>query len=897
MKPQPGRRLDLAIWGVVGTLLLGLTGAVAWLLWNARADVLAAAEARVTGFATGAESSMNRTLLSFDVLLATSEELLGLGTSGRADFDAATAAALLRGVARQNLMLRYVALLDAQGQVLASSAQGTSLPTIELPEGFLEAALAPAVATLSVSQPAVSRASSERVLYVARKLHMGDGTPLLALAQVPTEALVSVLMQGLSSPDMEVTLERARGGLILGVEAPQGAVERQQLAASALEEVTFPTNEPGDWQSSARLSGMSGMVAARPLIYPELWVTVSLPREAALAGWRQESVTVLLGAMLFALTVVVSGLMATLYLRRMHSARQVVASSKAMLDQALEAMVSGFVLLDARHCVVQWNRRFEEMFPWLVSTMEEGVPFRRVLETTVHYHLPGASVHEKRAWVEERVRQQRNAQSAHEQMLPTGRYVQITERATPEGGVVIIYHDVTDLRQATAEVEQLAFYDQLTGLPNRRLLLDQLGDASAAAVRTGTQGAVLFIDLDHFKILNDTLGHEIGDHLLQQVARRLESGVRAADMVARLGGDEFVVLLAGLPADSERAQAQAHAVAEKIVRLLAQPYPIAGQSYQGSGSVGVALFGKVLQTAAEVLKQADIAMYQVKAQRGNAMCFFDPSMQVAVSARARLESDLQEALREGQFLLHLQPQFTHAGAMVGVEALLRWQHPERGLVPPAQFIAVAEDSELIVPLGRWVLQSACELLARWQSVPWLSSLSLSVNVSARQFRQPGFVEQVTQLLQQTGAPAHRLELELTESLVLEDVEDSIAKMHQLRTKGVRFAVDDFGTGYSSLAYLTRLPLHRLKIDRSFVHHLGERHSDDVVVQTILGMARNLELEVVAEGVETEAQRNFLALHGCDLYQGYLLARPMPVQALEARRAEEQAVQLAPVPAH
>jgi EAL domain-containing protein (putative c-di-GMP-specific phosphodiesterase class I) len=306
--------------------------------------------------------------------------------------------------------------------------------------------------------------------------------------------------------------------------------------------------------------------------------------------------------------------------------------------------------------------------------------------------------------------------------------------------------------------------------------------------------------------------------------------------------------------------------------------------------VGATLFGGKSQGAAEVLKQADIAMYQAKAQRGNRLCFFDPGMQEAINERVQLEADLQVAMAEQQFSLYLQPQCTCDGALVGAEALLRWQHPRRGLVLPGEFIGVAEESELVVPIGRWVLGAACALLARWEGVPHLRGLSLSVNVSARQFRQPDFVEQVAQALQQTGARAHLLELELTESLVLEDVDDTIDKMHQLRTKGVRFSVDDFGAGYSSLAYLTRLPLHRLKIDQSFARNLGVRPTDDVVVQTILGMARNLELEVVAEGVETEAQLGFLALHGCDLYQGYLFGRPMPVEALEALAAPELAVE-------
>ncbi|GAD22816.1 EAL domain-containing protein [Acidovorax sp. MR-S7] len=879
MRLAPLPRPRLAVWSAVGLFLLALGATVGLLLKSTHGDALGESEARVTRFVTGAQAGMNRTLLAFDVLLATTEELLELATSNRDHFDRARASELLRTAARQNLMLRYVALLDGQGRLLASSIPRGDPQAVELPPGFLAAAMAPTVPTLAMSAPQLSTASSERVLYVARPLRLGDGTQLLALAQVPVDALVPVLMQGLSMSDLEVTLERGRGEMLIGVAAQQSLVERTQAAGPPLGDAGGIAAD--SWGGSARLSGAPAMVSARPLLYPDLWITASLPRGAALAAWEEEARSMALVALLFGASVVLAGIFATLYLQRMHGARQVAARSKATLDQALSSMVSGFVLLDADHCLVQWNQRFEEMFPWLQGMLAVGLPFRRVLETTVHYNLPGMSAEDKRAWIEQRLQQQRSAQGTFEQRLPSGRYLQLTERATPEGGLVIVYHDVTDLRRAAAEIENLAFYDPLTGLPNRRLLLDRLGQACTAEMREGTLGAVLFIDLDHFKTLNDSMGHEVGDQLLQQVARRLEGCVRGSDMVARLGGDEFVVMLLGLPGDSDTAAEQVRRVGEKIVHLLAQPFHLGRQTHHGSCSMGATLFGEVLQTAAEVLKQADIAMYQVKAQRGNALCFFDPGMQVALNERARLASDLQAALPAGQFLLYLQPQCTRDGAIVGAEALLRWRHPVRGLVPPAQFIGVAEDSDLIVAIGHWVLRSACAILARWAQEPGLGGLSLSVNVSARQFRQADFVELVTQALQASGARAHRLELELTESLVLEDVQDSIAKMHQLRTKGVRFAVDDFGTGYSSLAYLTRLPLHRLKIDRSFVHHLGERHSDNVVVQTILGMARNLELEVVAEGVETEAQRDFLSDHGCDVYQGYLFGRPMPVDALEA----------------
>ena len=884
-------RLCLTVCCAVGAVLAALALAVGGLLWNTHGEALRASEARVTRFVAGAEAGMNRALLSFDVLLATTEESLGM--AARTRFDAQSAGMQLRRAARQNPMVRYVMLLDAQGRLLASSAVGGGQQNVQLPGGFLASAMAPAVATLTVSAPQLNRVSSERVLYMARQLQLADGTRLLAVAQVPVDALVPVLLQGLASPGLEITLERGQGEVLIGVAAQQEPVEREHASGPPLRTTGGAGPEAGvpSWYAPARLSGDEAVVAARPLLYPGLWITASLPREAALAAWDVEARHMLVVALLLAVLVVTAGIFAMVYLQRIHRARRVAARSKATLDQALGAMVSGFVLLDADGCLVQWNQHFEEMFPWLKGVLAVGMPFRRVLETTVHYNLPGMSAEEKRAWVEERMEQQRSPQGTFEQQLPNGQYLQLTERATPDGGLVIVYHDVTDLRRATAEVESLAFFDPLTCLPNRRLLLDRLDQACAAQVRAGTLGAVLFIDLDHFKNLNDTQGHEVGDQLLQQVARRLEDCVRASDTVARLGGDEFVVMLQGLSGDPVHAAEQVLVVGEKIVHVLAQPYTLGHKIQRGGCSVGAALFGNGPQSAAEVLKHADIAMYQAKAQRGNRLCFFDPRMQEAINERVQLEADLQAAMAEQQFALYLQPQCTCDGMLVGAEALLRWQHPQRGLVLPGEFISAAEESELVVPIGRWVLGTACALLARWEREPHLRGLSLSVNVSARQFRQPDFVEQVTQALHHSGARAHLLELELTESLVLEDVDDSIDKMHQLRTKGVRFSVDDFGTGYSSLAYLTRLPLHRLKIDQSFVRNLGVRQADDAIVQTILGMARNLELEIVAEGVETEAQRDFLALHGCDLYQGYLFGRPMPVDELEALAAPEMAVDL------
>jgi diguanylate cyclase (GGDEF)-like protein len=655
------------------------------------------------------------------------------------------------------------------------------------------------------------------------------------------------------------------------------------LIQPALGELPPPDSEA----QVARLTAVPALVVGRPVLYRDLWISASIPVDSALKDWRSDRDVVVAATIALTVLLLASGGFAVAFLNRTSAARLAIAQSKGTLDQALESMVSGFLLLDADRRVVQWNRRFEEIYPWLTGTVAPMVPFSKVLEVTSRFHLPGASEAELQNWVAQRLRLQLGAAEPHEQVLPNGHHIQITERNTPEGGLVVTYHDVTALRQASAEIESLAFYDTLTGLPNRRLLLDRLTHETAVVSRSGYMGALLFLDLDDFKTVNDTLGHEVGDQLLQQVAQRLKNCVRDVDTVARLGGDEFVVMLTDLAAEHQHAAHLARQVGEKMLLSLNQPYVLGDQPCRSTCSLGATLFGADVQNAAELLKQADIAMYQVKAQHGNALCFFDPQMQTAISNRAQLESDLRLALEREEFELYYQPQFALGGHMVGAEVLLRWHHPQRGMVSPGEFITVAEESELIVPIGQWVLRTACRQLAAWQPDVCLGTLQLSVNVSARQFRQPDFVEQVTVALLESGVRSHLLKLELTESLMLDNVDECIAKMGLLKTSGVQFSVDDFGTGYSSLAYLTRLPLDQLKIDQSFVRNLGVRHSDGLIVQTIIGMARSLGLEVIAEGVETAAQQELLAQYGCELYQGYLFARPAPVAVLESQVDPQQ----------
>jgi diguanylate cyclase (GGDEF)-like protein/PAS domain S-box-containing protein len=446
---------------------------------------------------------------------------------------------------------------------------------------------------------------------------------------------------------------------------------------------------------------------------------------------------------------------------------------------------------------------------------------------------------------------------------------------------ICAFFDITERKQAEDKIHNLAFYDPLCQLPNRRLLFDRLHQAVTTSARNQTCAGLLFIDLDNFKTLNDTRGHDIGDLLLIEVGQRLRTCIREIDTLARLGGDEFVVLLEGLSEDRTQAAVQARGVGEKMLKAINQPYMLKDIEHYSSASIGISLFANYRQNLDDLLKQADTAMYAAKKSGRNTLRFFDPAMQEALEIHSQLEAGMRKALPKHEFRLYYQVQVDSKQRPIGAEALIRWEHPEQGLISPAKFIPVAEDTGLILPLGLWVLQTACAQLKEWESNPLTRKLSLAVNVSARQFRQPGFVKQVSEMIEQTLINPSRLKLELTESTVLENVVDTIAKMHALKLIGVRFSMDDFGTGYSSLAYLTQLPLDQLKIDQSFVRNIGTKSTDSMIVQTIIGMANNLGIEVIAEGVETHAQRDFLWGAGCRLYQGYLFGRPVPVEEFTA----------------
>jgi diguanylate cyclase (GGDEF)-like protein/PAS domain S-box-containing protein len=453
----------------------------------------------------------------------------------------------------------------------------------------------------------------------------------------------------------------------------------------------------------------------------------------------------------------------------------------------------------------------------------------------------------------------------------------VKSRISDENGNVVgligLSMDITARKQAEEKLLHQAYFDELTGLGNRNYLMEQLGRSLAQAGRHNHYNALLFFDLDNFKIINDSLGHQAGDVLLKEVGERLSRTIREEDTVARLGGDEFVLIVNDLGALQSEAAEQAHTVAEKVRKALAVPYRLGEQEHHITLSVGISMFPTEGNDVNDILKHADTAMYRAKEAGRNAIRFFIPSMQAAAEERLRMQNLLRYAIPHDQLRVHFQPQYDHEGTLLGAECLLRWKHPQLGVISPARFIPVAEDSGQIIDIGTWVLHESCKTLKRWQT-KGKSDITLSVNVSPRQFHQPGFVKQVTGIIHETAIDPRFLELELTESILVEHIEDVTEKMQTLKELGVRFAIDDFGTGYSSLAYLKRLPLDRLKIDQSFIREVTTEPSDALIVETIIAMATHLELEVIAEGVETEAQLDFLFKRGCAMYQGYFFSRPL-----------------------
>ena len=560
------------------------------------------------------------------------------------------------------------------------------------------------------------------------------------------------------------------------------------------------------------------------------------------------------------------------------AAELVIANNELTIAATVFESQEGMIVTDARNVILRVNYAFTDITGYSAEDTIGKTP--ALLSSGKHskefYATMWASLNRIGYWEGEIWNKRKNGELFPEHLCITV----IKDKLGVITNYVATMNDITMSRKAADEIQQLAFYDVLTGLPNRRLLLERLKLALAYSVRTGNYGSIFFLDLDNFKVLNDTLGHDIGDLLLQAVAQRLESCVREGDTIARLGGDEFVIIINALSNQPVEAVAQALVVGKKILRELNLPYLLASYEYRSTPSIGANLFIGHEISIQELLKQSDIAMYQAKKAGRNTLQFFDPAMQEIIIKRAVMEAELQTALENRQFQLYYQVQMVSSGQALGAEALIRWIHPERGIVSPAHFIPLAEETGQILQIGHWVLDTACAQLAVWQKNDLTRHLTLSVNVSARQFHQDGFIGQVRQVLQQHAINPTKLKLEPTESILLDDIAEAVATMNALKELGVQFALDDFGTGFSSLQYLKILPLNQLKIDQSFVRDLVSGANDQAIVRTIIAMAHGLNLDVIAEGVETAEQLQILQQNGCNHFQGYLFGKPVPIEKFE-----------------
>ena len=889
---QPGSlaRRFLIEWVLLGVLLAALGSLVAYSLHAEHQRIEIGERERLATLAKVIRDNLARQLVATNTALT--------GVAGQPNYWSNRAGGR-RGGARHlkalsNAMpsVRTMIILDAKGTVVNADRAELIGKDFSQREYFLAPTSRPDAATLYVSAPfrtvlGVYSMNLSRAVIGPDRRFLGVVT-----ATLDPEGFAVLLSSVLYAPDMRAALIHGDGRLFMS------APGREGIAGTDLSNTAsfFSQHIKSGRQTSAftgllRDAGEERMAILQTIQPPDLHMDKPLVARvgrglrAIYAPWRRDAY--LQGALLAVLALSSApGLFFYQRRRRDYASLAAVrdAKRKRVEEQlriaatAFEAQ-EGIMVTDANNVILRVNHAFTTITGYAAEDLVGRTP--SLLKSGRHdqafYANMWESLHGQGSWQGEIWNRRKNGMIFPELLTITA----VKGDAGENTHYVATLIDITQRKAAEDEIRHLAFFDPLTRLPNRRLLMDRLQQALASSARSKREGAILFIDLDNFKTLNDTLGHHKGDLLLQQVAQRLTTCIREGDTVARLGGDEFVVMLEDLSADTTEAATQAEVVGEKILATLNQTYSLAGHEHHSTPSIGITLFSGHLNSIDELLKRADLAMYQAKTAGRNTLRFFDPNMQALVNNRAALEADLRHGMDQAQFILYFQPQVRDDGSLLGAEALVRWQNPSRGLVPPAEFIALAEETGLILPLGHWVLDAACAQLARWGSCPATAHLTLSVNVSARQFRQADFVNQVLALLRRNGANPQRLKLELTESLLLTNVEDVIAKMTALKAEGVGFSLDDFGTGYSSLSYLKRLPLDQLKIDRSFVQDVFTDINDAAIAQTIIALSQTMGLSVIAEGVETEEQRDFLSRQGCLAFQGFLFSKPLSLDEFEA----------------
>lgn len=712
-----------------------------------------------------------------------------------------------------------------------------------------------------------------RIIHV-RRLESGSEFPAKLAATMLTPQLFD---------DALARLPMARGESLALLDADHqlvarrpGCIEPSSCAAIG-ETVESPLSSDGiteglhqrEGRAMSPLDGVERLYATVPVEGRPFVVTAGESVAVLLEGWWQQ---LWVRGSILLLVILMGAALLRHYLSRLRLDQEARIAATAFESQ------QGMVVTDARGRILRVNQAFVRITGYSERELLGRNP--SMLSSGRHdetfYRQMWQSIHQAGSWEGEVWNRRRNGELYPECLLISA--------VTGSDGRVTHYvgalHDISRQKAAEDEALQLAFFDPLTGLPNRRYLLDMLTGLADGARPGGHFGALLLVDLDHFKRVNDLIGHHQGDELLRRITLELQHPLRDTDTVARLSGDEFAVLLAGLSPDQEHAAYIAERIATELIKALQLDLPGEQHAVQVSASIGVTLFQIRQAKPQYIMQQADIALQQAKGEGRNRFCFFDSSLQEQMRGRLRLEADLREALPKSQFRLYFQRQMDAAGVILGAEVLLRWEHHERGMVSPAEFIPLAEENRQIIAIDHWVLEAACCQLEVWARRSETRALTLAVNISTLQFKETDFVNQVRQILKRTGAPPERLKIEVTEGMFLENPEEASEKMQALKALGLTFALDDFGTGFSSLSYLNRLPLDQLKIDQSFVREVLDDPASASIVASTIALAHSLELEVIAEGVETEAQKNWLVVHDCQRFQGYLFGRPQPLAEFE-----------------
>ncbi len=876
---------------LAGVNLLAIAASAYW-LGQSRQQYIQRAESSTRNIASAVERNLSSSIGKIDFALTHLVDDMEQQVARGHAVNARDAHGLFDNFHDRLPEIEGLRLANERGLVVMGSGVDTTRPVDISDRDYFDALRQSDGHPLWITKPVWGRLVQHNIIIFARRFnHPGGEFAGVVFATISLDYFQQMIAQFDLGPSGTVILRDQALGLIVRSPALKGQ-PAGQVGNSAVSPEFRAVNARGvdatNFYTPLSSDGLERIFAFQRISNAPMLINVGVASSDYLAGWRDERDKTVFGCAAFLLVTLAMG---ALLWRLQTTTTQEALRNRVYLRNASD----GIQITDASGRLVEANDRLCAMLGYSRTELL-GLDQRLWLA----------------CWPEREARNailQQSSQAGEPLSIETTLCRKNGERVEVEVRCSHFYwsdklhlhasvRDISERRANAEKIELLAFYDPLTNLPNRRLMLERLNRALVGCARHPQHCALMLIDIDNFKVLNDTLGHGVGDQVLVEVARRLQSCVRQGDTAARMGGDEFVVILEALDG-GPLAPSQAEAVAEKIQLLLRQPYLLdtaAGapgstpREYHCTASMGLTLFNDKALSTDELLKRSDTAMYQAKAAGRNAVRFFDPTMQASVDARAALEDDLRHALAQDQLLLYYQPQVDAQDRILGAEVLLRWQHPVRGMVAPSAFIPLCEDTGLILPIGTWVLEAACAQLKAWADQEGRQALTISVNVSARQFRQDDFVQQVQAIVQHSGANPQLLKLELTESLMVNNVEDTVAKMEALHAQGIAFSLDDFGTGYSSLSYLQRLPLKQLKIDQSFVRDLLVDSKDAAIAQTVINLAQNLGLSVIAEGVETRAQRDFLERIGCLAYQGYLFGRPTTLQDFEQRLAGEAEAQ-------